>query len=116
MQRLYKTDTMQRFWLYRGGATEYHIAFKNHIADLVTNCIYIYYEFNCVFYEMTGKCFGPRHFSRRDLVTLSIMRGRDHGLPDYNSVRVAYGLNPVSNWSDINSELYGTDPELREVK
>ncbi len=39
-----------------------------------------------------------------DLVALNIQRGRDHGLPDYNSIRVAYGLAPVVNYSDITSD------------
>ena len=42
-----------------------------------------------------------------DLVSLNIQRGRDHGIPGYNEVRSAYGLEPKSNFGDItsNSEL-----------
>ena len=40
------------------------------------------------------------------------MRGRDHGLPGYNTVRRANNLQPVANWSDINPELYATNPEV----
>jgi peroxidase len=37
-----------------------------------------------------------------DLAALNIQRGRDHGLPDYNGVRVAYGLAPKATIADVN--------------
>jgi hypothetical protein len=48
--------------------------------------------------------FGAPGFGGMDLVTFNIMRGRDHGLPDYNSVRVAFGLPEKANFADINSD------------
>ena len=39
-----------------------------------------------------------------DLATLNIQRGRDHGLPDYNSIRVAFGLSAVASFADITSD------------
>lgn len=53
--------------------------------------------------------FGPLEFSRRDLVAINIQRARDHGLPDYNSVREAYGLQRKTSWEDINTYKVTTD-------
>ena len=51
-------------------------------------------------------------FSRRDLAALNIMRGRDSGLPDYNTVRKCHGLEKLKRWSDINPVLAGDHPEM----
>jgi dual oxidase len=56
--------------------------------------------------------FGPLDFSRRDLAALNIMRGRDSGLPDYNTVRKYFNLPRISNWSDINPVLYKEFPDI----
>lgn len=53
-------------------------------------------------------------FSRRDLAALNIMRGRDNGLPDYNTVRRYFGLPSVTNWTQINPRLYTRKPEMFE--
>lgn len=51
-------------------------------------------------------------FSRRDLASLNIMRGRDNGLPDYNTVRRFFRLPMINNWTQINSKLYKRKPEI----
>ena len=62
--------------------------------------------------DVRNKLFGPMEFSRRDLASLNIMRGRDNGLPDYNTVRKCYGLPMVNSWSEINVEKYRETPEV----
>ncbi|MEN8236687.1 MAG: peroxidase family protein [Pseudomonadota bacterium] len=48
--------------------------------------------------------FGPPGAGGFDLAALNIQRGRDHGLPDYNSAREAYGLDPVTKFSHITKD------------
>ena len=42
-----------------------------------------------------------------DLCAMDIQRGRDHGVPYYGEIREAFGLSPVTNYSEITS-----DPEV----
>lgn len=49
--------------------------------------------------------FGPPEAGMMlDLASLNIQRGRDHGIPDYNTVREAYGLPRVTAFSQISSD------------
>ncbi len=57
----------------------------------------------------------------RDLTALNIQRARDFGIPDYNTLREAYGLPRNENFSDITSDpqratelesLYGTTDDI----
>ncbi|MCA9061457.1 MAG: peroxidase [Planctomycetaceae bacterium] len=65
--------------------------------------------------------FGPPGSGGLDLASLNIMRGREHGLADYNSVREAMGLSRVSSFSEITSNyeiaarlelVYGTVDDI----
>ncbi|MEM6934812.1 MAG: peroxidase family protein [Pseudomonadota bacterium] len=57
--------------------------------------------------EVRNFLFGLPGSGGFDLVSLNIQRGRDHGLPDYNSLRQAMGLAPVRSLEAISS-----DPEV----
>jgi hypothetical protein len=49
-----------------------------------------------------------------DLAAINIQRGRDHGLPDYNSARLAYGLDAVTDFAQITSDI-GIQTELASL-
>lgn len=81
-------DNLER--LLRGFARQPAQEFDLHIVDGVRNFL-----------------FGPPGAGGLDLGVLNIMRGRDHGLPDYNSLRLAYGLTPAGDF-----EAIACDPAL----
>lgn len=62
--------------------------------------------------DIRDNLFGPMEFSRRDLGALNIMRGRDNGLPDYNSARHVFKLSKHKRFEDINPKLFKAKPEL----
>lgn len=64
--------------------------------------------------DVRDKLFGPMEFSRRDLGSLNIMRGRDTGLPDYNTARKAFNLPPKETWHDIAPNLFDRNPGLEQ--
>eukprot|EP00118_Oscarella_pearsei_P006944 m.32550 g.32550 ORF g.32550 m.32550 type:complete len:1691 (+) comp31668_c0_seq3:179-5251(+) len=64
--------------------------------------------------DLRGNVFGPLEFSRRDLMAINIQRGRDHGLPDYRTARLQYGLSEIKNWSQINPQF--DDPDRSFMK
>ena len=53
--------------------------------------------------DLRNFLFGPPGAGGLDLAALDIQRGRDHGLPGYNSLRLAYGLT-LQGFSQISSD------------
>ncbi len=58
--------------------------------------------------DLRGNVFGPLDFTRRDLMAVNLQRAREEGLPDFNQARLAYGLERINSFEEINP-LYGVD-------
>lgn len=54
--------------------------------------------------EVRNFLFGPPGAGGFDLASLNIQRGRDHGLPDYNAIRVGMGFEPVLRFDEIHPQ------------
>lgn len=56
----------------------------------------------------------PKEAMQLDLAALNIQRGRDHSIPTYNALRMAYGLRPLYSFADI-TQNEGVQVKLRQV-
>ena len=54
--------------------------------------------------DLRNQMFGAPGAGGMDMCAIDINRARDHGMPDYNTMRVAFSLDPISNWSEITSD------------
>ena len=60
---------------------------------------------NQIIPDVRNFLFGEPASGGFDLASLNIQRGRDHGLPSYNNMRIAYGFTPAFDFSDISSDI-----------
>lgn len=62
-------------------------------------------DFDCkVIDDLRNFLFGPPGSGGLDLVALNIQRGRDRGLPDFNTVRSDFGLPVLNDFSEVTSD------------
>ncbi len=64
---------------------------------------------NMIVDDLRNFLFGQPGQGGLDLSSLNMQRGRDHGLPDYNSLREAYGLARKASFAEISS-----DPQVQQ--
>jgi hypothetical protein len=55
--------------------------------------------------DVRNLLFGNFGAGGQDLMARDVQRARDNGLPDYNTMRVAYGLAPVTSFAQITSNV-----------
>jgi hypothetical protein len=55
--------------------------------------------------EIRNLLFGNGGEGGQDLIALDIQRGRDHGMEDYNAMRVSMGLKPVTSFAQITKDV-----------
>lgn len=79
--------------ILRGFATQLHQEIDAKVVDDIRNFL-----------------FGMPGSGGLDLASLNIQRGRDHGVPGYNDMREAMGLNRITQFGEITS-----DPELADA-
>ncbi|TAK34711.1 MAG: T9SS type A sorting domain-containing protein [Saprospiraceae bacterium] len=62
-------------------------------------------DFDCkIIDDLRNFLFGQPGSGGLDLVATNINRGRDRGLPDYNTVRTDFGLPALQNFSEFSSD------------
>jgi hypothetical protein len=54
--------------------------------------------------DVRNLLFGNGGMGGEDLIARDVQRDRDNGIPDYNSLREALGLSPITSFADISSD------------
>lgn len=68
-------------------------------------CYQIQQDVDCkLIDDLRNMLFGPPGAGGMDLAAINIQRGRDRGLPDYNTIRKNYGLTPYTSFNEITDD------------
>ncbi len=74
--------------IFRGMAAHHQQAFDAKLVD-----------------DLRNRLFGDPGQGGLDLASVNILRGRERGLPDLNTIRAAYGLPIYTRYSEITSDV-----------
>ena len=79
---------------------------KHGIDSIIKGVVVTKQQANDIYYHNSIRnfLFGEPQRGGLDLCALDIIRARDHGIPDYNSIRKEIGLLPVMEFNEINSD------------
>ena len=68
-------------------------------------------DFDCKMVDdLRNFLFGQPGAGGLDLAAINIQRGRDRGLPDYNTIRVDFGMDRIASFSELTN-----DPEVNQI-
>ena len=79
---------------------------KHGIDSIINGLVVTKQQANDIYYHNSIRnfLFGEPQRGGLDLCALDIIRARDHGIPNYNSIREEIGLLPVMEFDEINSD------------
>ena len=79
---------------------------KHGIDSIIKGVVVTKQQANDIYYHNSIRnfLFGEPQRGGLDLCALDIIRARDHGIPNYNSIREEIGLLPVMEFDEINSD------------
>ena len=79
-------------------------------------------DFDCkMIDDLRNFLFGPPGAGGLDLAAMNINRGRERGLPDYNTVRLEFGLAPIESFlemtekNELNQQLYDVYGDMDDI-
>ncbi|XP_014788035.1 dual oxidase isoform X1 [Octopus bimaculoides] len=98
------------FWKGQDYLKEYETSFQEFLYGMTSQLAEA--DDMTIVDDFKGRNHGTLYYNLQDKVVQIIMKGRDYGLPDYNTARAALGMKKIESWQDINPELANSNPEL----
>ncbi|GAB1608543.1 dual oxidase isoform X1 [Argonauta hians] len=98
------------FWKGQKYLKEHEGAFQDFLSGMVSQPAEA--DDLTIVTDFRGRHHGTLYYNLQDKVVKIIMKGRDYGLPDYNTARVTLGMKKIESWEKINPELAQSNPEI----
>ena len=105
----YSQNSIEPIQLSEGFWNPARMLDEGGISPILRGAAYTTQAKNDIFsiHGLRNAMFGLPGFGGLDMCAIDIQRGRDHGIPSYNSIREFLGFNEVISWSNVtnNSEV-----------